>query len=147
MIFSFFLIFAGAAALATLAEVSRRDVPAHCRQIGQTLQRGITRLAETHGVPVVCDGSPTHPRLRFVDIDPARTKTLGTLWSQEMARRGCHALPAFYLNASQQDAEIEQTLEAADAALTRLRLALDSGRPEDHLECPLATDSFRRLVS
>ncbi len=134
------------AGLTTLREAVRRDVPGHCRQVGSQLQTELTRLARQKGCPVRCCGIATHPRLEF-DVSDAGSRTvLETLYIQEMARRGCHGLTAFYLNAAQGERELEQTLGAAGETFALLSDAHASGEPQRWLECPVREVAFRRLV-
>jgi glutamate-1-semialdehyde 2,1-aminomutase len=135
-----------AAALATLREISRRDVPTQLHQTGRQLQDRISAVAQAAGVPAVCAGVPTAPVVRFQVDDPA-TATLSTLYIQEMAKRGCHGYAGFTLNAAQGPAELDQTEAAAREVFALLRGGLDSGRLETLLECDLSRDAFRRLVN
>lgn len=135
-----------AAAITTLQEVETRDIPAHCLALGRRLKSGISRAAAEIGLPVTCIGVDYHPSLQFaVDEESLKTK-LATLYIQEMAKRGCHGYPAFYLNAAQRDAEIEQTLEAVTETFALLAEGLEQGTVDDLLECELRQDTFRRLV-
>jgi glutamate-1-semialdehyde 2,1-aminomutase len=135
-----------AAAITTLKEVAARDVPAHCRALGQRLKSGIETTAAETGMPVSCVGIDYHPHLQFnVDDDSLKTK-LATLYIQEMAKRGCHGYASFYLNAAQGDAEVEQTMRAAAEAFALMAEGLDRGNIDALLECELRQDAFRRLV-
>jgi len=87
------------AALTTLREIGRRNVPELLDQLGRTLQTLLNAVAEETGAPVRCEGVSVHPQLAF-DIDDANLKRkLSTLYIQEMAKRGCHGYTSFYLNA------------------------------------------------
>jgi len=134
------------AALTTLREVARRDVPAHCRELGTRLQRALNKLATQTGCPVACRGVAVHPRLDFEVDDPGLRSRLATLYIQEMAKRGCHGYPAFYLNAAQGDAEVEQTLTAAQETFTLIAEAANSDNVDSFLECKPQDELFRRLV-
>jgi glutamate-1-semialdehyde 2,1-aminomutase len=101
--------------------------------------------AET-GVPVSCAGINVHPQLRFDVEDAALARKLSTLYIQEMAKRGCHGYASFYLNASQGEAEIEQTVHAARETFALIDAGLENGRIDELLECKVSEDSFRRLV-
>lgn len=134
------------AALTTLKEVARRDVPAHCRQLGERLQSELNKLASETGCPVVCRGVSVHPRLDFEVEDAGLRSQLATLYIQEMAKRGCHGYPAFYLNAAQGDAEVEQTLESARETFELIAKAVEAGDAGRFLECEPQQEMFRRLV-
>jgi glutamate-1-semialdehyde 2,1-aminomutase len=134
------------AALTTLQEVRRRDVPSHVRQIGRALTSRLNELARECQLPVSCVGVDFHPHLRF-DVENSLMKTsLATLYIQEMAKRGCHGYPAFYLNAAQGDQEIEQTVEAARETFTLMSEGMQRGTVHDLLACDMRQDAFQRLV-
>ena len=99
------------------------------------------------GLAVCCIGVDTHPHLEFDVDDPALRNKVGTLYVQEMARRGCHGYTSFYTNAAQGDAEIEQTADAAREVFTLIGEALDAGQVDDRLEAQERKEFFRRLVT
>ncbi len=135
------------AALTTLREVRRRNVPEKLDQLGRTLQSRLSAVAQETGAPIRCEGVSVHPQLVF-DIDDAAVKQkLSTLYIQEMAKRGCHGYTSFYLNAAQGDAEIEQTVAAARETFRIIADGLACGKIDDLLECELKEDVFRRLVT
>lgn len=134
------------AALTTLQEVRRRNVPAQIKKTGQSIKARLAQVAAETGCPVTLAGVDEHPRLQF-EVPSERKAAVETLYIQEMARRGCHGYAAFYLNAAQGDAEIQQTVDAATAVFTLIKEALDGGTIDQALECPPRGDAFRRLVS
>lgn len=134
------------AALTTLREIRRRNVPEYLDQFGGDLQWRINRAAEETGCPVRCVGLTVHPALQFDTTDPVLRSKLATLYIQEMAKRGCHGYASFYLNAAQGVAELEQTTQAAREVFLLIRQALDRGDVDQQLECDLSQDAFRRLV-
>lgn len=134
------------AALTTLNEIETRGVPAQLAELGRTLKTSLNELAVECNAPVQCTGIDTHPHLHF-DVANDATKTkLATLYIQEMAKRGCHGYPSFYLNAAQGPAEVEQTIDAARETFTILAEAIAEDRVDALLECELRQDAFRRLV-
>jgi glutamate-1-semialdehyde 2,1-aminomutase len=134
------------AALTTLREIRKRDVPATLQQTGSEIQRRLNDAATTTGCPVECYGVNTHPHVRFLVDEPAQQPVLATLYMQEMAKRGCHGYPSFYLNAAQGAAELDQTEQAARETFALLKDGLDSGRLRELLECEIRQESFQRLV-
>ncbi len=134
------------AALTTLREIRRRDVPTHVDQLGSQIKSQINTVAAEVGLDVKCGGLNFHPHLEFGVSDPRMKQKVGTLFVQEMAKRGSHGYASFYLNAAQGSAELEQTVEAARETFTLIAEGLESGRIDELLECELQTDSFRRLV-
>lgn len=134
------------AALTTLREVQRRGVPQSIQEFGATLKQRVNELAEDAKAPVRCEGVDVHPKLVFTLDDPKEVKNVATLYVQEMAKRGCHCLPSFYLNSSQGGAELEQTTSALKEVFALLASALRDGRVHELLECSPSQDAFRRLV-
>lgn len=135
-----------AAALTTIRELRRREVPAYLDRLGRELAQRLNAVAAETGMQVKCSGLAVHPHLAFQVDDEATKKKLATLYIQEMAKRGCHGYASFYLNAAQGPAEVEQTIAAAREVFTLLREGLDRGRLDALLECDLTQDAFRRLV-
>jgi glutamate-1-semialdehyde 2,1-aminomutase len=134
------------AALTTIRELKRRAVPAHLHRLGAELQERLNLIAEEVGLAVRCEGLPVHPALRFRTDDPHTRTLLTTLYIQEMAKRGCHGYAAFYLNAAQGPAEVEQTAGAAREVFTLLADSWRCNTLVSLLECDLTQDAFRRLV-
>eukprot|EP00913_Durusdinium_trenchii_P013332 g12513.t1 len=129
------------AALTTLTEIEKRNVPAQLAELGRALKTSLNELAAECGTPVRCAGIDTHPHLHFDAADDETRTKLATLYIQEMAKRGCHGYPSFYLNAAQGPAELEQTIDAARATFTLLTEALDADRLDAMLECELRQDA------
>jgi glutamate-1-semialdehyde aminotransferase len=134
------------AALTTIQELRRRDVPTKLESLGKEVMQRINQAATETGFPAVCRGLATHPLLVFQTDDPAKKSKLTTLYIQEMAKRGCHGYAAFYLNAAQGPAEVEQTAAAAKEVFGLLKDGLDRNRLDELLECDLSQDAFWRLV-
>ena len=134
------------AALTTLREIRRRDVPAQLQRFGGELKERLNEAARDSGLDVTCQGIAVHPGLKFAVEDPQTDQLLSTLFIQEMAKRGCHGYTSFYLNAAQGPADLEQTIAAARETFTLLADALSSRRLESLLECEPRQESFRRLV-
>ncbi len=135
------------AALTTLRELRRRDVPTQLQQLGNELQARLNAVAAETGLKVTCGGINVHPHLHFETDDAALRTKLSTLYIQEMAKRGCHGYASFYLNAAQGPAEIEQTVNAARETFAIMAEGIETGRIDDLIECELQQDYFRRLVT
>jgi glutamate-1-semialdehyde 2,1-aminomutase len=134
------------AALTTIQELRRRDVPAYLDRLGGELQRRLDAAAGETGLAVRCGGLRVHPALQFQTDDAALKAKLTTLYIQEMAKRGCHGYASFYLNAAQGPDEVEQTVAAAREVFALLRRGWEQGSLDALLECDLSQDAFRRLV-
>lgn len=135
------------AALTTLHEVRKRNVPDYLHGLGTQLQRELNRIAGEVSAPIRCEGVAVHPQLVF-EVDDAEVRgQLATLYIQEMAKRGCHGYPSFYLNAAQGPAEVEQTLAAAREVFALIAEALARGTVAERLEAEVQSDAFRRIVT
>ena len=134
------------AALTTLREVRRRDVPGQLWRFGAELKGRLNAVANEVGLDAHTSGVDVHPHLQFGISDPHLRSQVTTLYIQEMAKRGCHGYASFYLNAAQGQAELDQTIEAARAAFVIIRDGLSSKTIEQRLECAVQQDAFRRLV-
>ncbi|MFO1022391.1 MAG: aminotransferase class III-fold pyridoxal phosphate-dependent enzyme [Planctomycetales bacterium] len=99
------------AALTTLREIRRRDVPAKVQQFGTQLQEGLESSCQGDRGSPVCGGLSVHPYLQFRAESAENVARLTTLYIQEMAKRGCHGYAAFYLNAAGEP-ELQQTVAA-----------------------------------
>lgn len=134
------------AALTTIRELRRRNVPACLAQFGAQLQARVNAAAAQTGFGVKCGGLPIHPHLDFPTTDAATRTLLSTLYIQEMAKRGCHGYASFYLNAAQGEPELDQTAAAAAETFAILAQGMERGTLADLLECQPQQDAFRRLV-
>jgi glutamate-1-semialdehyde 2,1-aminomutase len=134
------------AALTTIQELRRRDIPAYLQRLGVALQTRLNEAAAATGLKVSCAGLSVHPSLQFQTDDALLKSKLSTLFIQEMAKRGCHGFTSFYLNAAQGPPEIEQTVAAAREVFTLLHEGWTGGTLDNLLECDLQQDAFRRLV-
>jgi glutamate-1-semialdehyde 2,1-aminomutase len=134
------------AALTTIRELRRREVPAQLHRLGSNLQRRLNEAAQEAGIRARCGGLAVHPALQLDTDDPALKSALATLFIQEMAKRGCHGYTSFYLNAAQGEAEIEQTAQAAREVFALMHDGWTRGTVDRLLECDPQQDAFRRLV-
>src|SRR5947209_16877323 len=75
------------AALTTVRELRRRDVPAYLERLGTELKRRLNAVAEETGLAVRCGGLSVHPSLQFQTEDTVLKGKLSTLYIQEMAKR------------------------------------------------------------
>ena len=134
------------ATLVTLQELRRRDVAGYLDRFGTELQSRINRSAQEAGINVRSTGLSVHSALQFPTEDPLLRSRLATLYMQEMARRGCHGYPSFYLNAAQGSAELEQTAAAARETFAIMLRGLEQGTLDDLLQAELQQEAFKRLV-
>jgi len=115
-----------AAGCVALDILSRPGTYEHFRRIGSRLRAGLVEAGARHGFDVQAPGEEAVFGVRFTARKPLRTwmdlttadKSLGLRWSLELIRRGILVNPneKFYLSLAHTDADIERTLDAADAA-------------------------------
>jgi len=134
------------AALTTMREARRRDVPGQLARTGAELKERLNAAAHEVGWPAICQGVDVHPVLRFPAGGSHSPAELATLYIQEMARRGCHGYASFYLNAAQGRAELDQTVTAAREVFALLKAAVETNRVAELLDCLVQPEPFTRLV-
>lgn len=135
------------AAIATLHEIRRRDVPRLLRDYGERWMAGFNALAAELGAEVRMQGLPAVPQIAFAPAADAETQLkLAALFAQEMSRRGVliHSHPT--PSAAHTAEDMGMTLAAAREALVVLRDAQRAGRIDEVLEVALERPIFRRLV-
>ncbi|MCC6629534.1 MAG: aspartate aminotransferase family protein [Chloroflexi bacterium] len=112
--------------------LSQPGVYDHLHHIGGRLRRELTALGRGHGFPVQAPGEDAVFGIRFTPVEPLRTwadhmtadKSLGQRWAIECLRRGLLVNPneKFYISIAHTDADVDRTLEVADAAFRALRM-------------------------
>lgn len=134
------------AALTTIRELRRREGPAHLQAIGEGLRAAINAAIAAAGLNGACTGLSANPALSL-DLPPeVDSRKVYTLFIQEMARRGIHCLTSFKATLAHGDDEIARTGEAAAAALTVVKAALDNDALDHYLIADPKKEPFRRLV-
>jgi glutamate-1-semialdehyde 2,1-aminomutase len=153
------------AAITTLREIRRRNVPARLLEFGQQLMVGWNRVAEELGVAGRMIGTPQWPRIEFapdqgqvagsssvnrresiVSGDLTLARKMAALYAQEMAKRYvlCNAHPVH--SAAHGGSDLDQVLSATRESLAIVRDAVHSGSVDETLEVSLEPPIFRRLV-
>lgn len=115
-----------AAALATINEICRRNVPAYLSKLGHGLKVGIDRAAARAGVRARMIGHPATPFIEFdYQSQHARERAM-RLFCNGMLRRGILLSPAhhWFLCASMQEHDIAQTVAAAQEVFDDLNAKL-----------------------
>ncbi|GIT29849.1 MAG: aminotransferase class III [Planctomycetaceae bacterium] len=136
-----------AAAVTTLTELRKRNTAETLATNGAALKQRLNAVAEEVGVAIRCTGIDYHPHLEFPVEDPALNNKIGTLYVQEMAKRGNHGYTSFYLNESQGETEIGMVADAAKEVFTLIGETIEDGRIDERLEAQERQEFFRRLVS
>lgn len=134
------------AALATIEQIQKTNLPDQLRHAGQLVQEGWRKLIEQHKLPAHIAGLPALSHIQFELPSPQDTQALTTLLTQQMLDRGFLANNAFYATAAHDNNIIEQYLMALDETFSDLRVALDSGNISKHLRGPVASGGFKRLT-
>ncbi len=132
-----------AAAIATLRVYREEPVTEHLHRQGRRLREGFLQAVDAHGLRgyVDCFGRDCCLFFGTCGADGRPSQPMRTLFMQEMIRHGVLA-PSFVISYSHTDADVDRTVEAADAALKVYRQALDEG-VERHLVGPSVKPVFR----
>jgi glutamate-1-semialdehyde 2,1-aminomutase len=108
------------AALATLRVLEESGAQAHMARLGMRLMGGLEALAASHGLRATASGPPALPYLTFDDDPDLYTMQA---FCREMIARGVFLHPHhnWFLCAAHTDADVDQTLEMADACFRAIR--------------------------
>ena len=114
-----------AAALEVLAILDREPVQAHVWRLGERLLEGLQILIRELEVPASAYGEPLPPMpfFRFEHPDPAVNEAMRDTFTEAVLERGIllHPRHLWFVSAAHTDEDIDRTLEAARAALLRVR--------------------------
>ena len=134
-----------AAARATIDEYRRQPVIAHLWAAGKRFQEGFKRVVGRTGVPAECIGFPVHPKIVFRHANNKTNYEVMNLFLQETARRGViFHFAGFNISFSHSDADVDESLEACEAALRVVGEALADGRVAERLEGRPYREVFKR---
>jgi glutamate-1-semialdehyde aminotransferase len=134
-----------AACLATLDEYASRPVIDHLWRMGRRFQDGFRAAATRLGVPARSIGYPVHPKIVIDHPSPQAQRLLMSLFLQETARRGViFHFAGFNISYSHAEADVDQSLQACEEALSLVGAALGDGRIAERLEGKPYTEAFRR---
>ena len=108
-----------AAALETLDILVEEDAPTRLEALGERLRHGIDEIAELHQQRVRQSGPPQMPTIMF-ENDPKAER--GMAFCSALIERGIYFHPwhNMFLSLAHTEADIDQTLEAVDAAMKAL---------------------------
>lgn len=112
-----------AAALATISIMKREKVHDHLNRMGKRLMDGFNVIAKDLGVEGRAAGLPVSSFLKFHTPDKEYNARLEYLWFRELFREGIFVILRWFISYSHKEADIDQSLERARAALKR---ALDA---------------------
>jgi glutamate-1-semialdehyde 2,1-aminomutase len=126
-----------AAAAAALKIHQAEDVPAQIQQFGRKLMDAVNELSPRLGIDGQLSGPAFRMLYRFNEPDPATRMLMRTLLLQELLKHG--VLPfrgCFIPSTVHGESELQQTIDAFDASLRRVREIADANRFEKELEIP-----------
>lgn len=131
--------------MATMQVYEQTDVCQHMWNYGARLRDGLEAVAQSCGVGdyFVMDGPAICLNYVTRDRDGKPSAAFRTLFSQEMVKRGI-LMPWIAISLAHGDAELGQTLEAAEAALKVYTRALADGA-ERYLEGAAVKPVFRQF--
>lgn len=134
-----------AAALATIAEIQRKEVVEHIWAVGSALQEGINGLAREAGIQdhIWASGYPCSPVLNFRDRTGEASYPLRTLFLQELVESGV-LMPYIAVSFSHGQPEVDRTLEAMRQALRVCRRGLEEGL-DGLIRGPVVKPVFRKF--
>jgi glutamate-1-semialdehyde 2,1-aminomutase len=132
-----------AAAIAVQKIMRDEDVVGHVWRMGERYMEGLRKLGQDFNLPLYMEGLP--PVFKFgLHLDSAGKYM--TLMTQEMAKRGVHALGGVYIMYAHQPADIDQVLASLREVAAIWRKALDHNNPETFLEVPESSVVFKKRL-
>ncbi|MDE2767751.1 MAG: aminotransferase class III-fold pyridoxal phosphate-dependent enzyme [Chloroflexota bacterium] len=127
------------AAITTLKEIERREVPAALASYGERLQSGMREVLDEMDLPVEIAGLPATPGFTFTGpSDAEESKKLNVLVAQETAKRGVLFNTHPRHSSAHTDRDLGITLEVFRDALAVAKDALARNGVDDVLEASLA---------
>ena len=136
-----------AAAITTLQEIQRCDVPGLLRRYGEQLQSGMREVLDEVDLPMEVHGLPATPSFEFVEPgDPAVRHNLTVLVAQEAVKRGVLFNAHPRQCADHDDRDLSLTLEAFAEVLLVARDAIRENCVDEVLEVSRAPAIVPRMV-
>jgi glutamate-1-semialdehyde 2,1-aminomutase/spore coat polysaccharide biosynthesis protein SpsF len=135
-----------AAALATMKEISERQVIAHLWEQGLKLLDGVNLLARQFNMEsfVRCQGLPPRTVMTFYDDSGRESFLIKSLFQQECLKRGVLFSGSQNLCFSHSDADIDHTLKVYRTALEIVRDAMRRDKVKERLQGEPVQPVFRR---
>ena len=123
------------------------DPVATMERQGAKLAAGVNAAAAEAGIADALSviGRPSCQVFRTADATGSPSQPMRTLFLQEILRRGVLG-QSYVISAAHTDEDVEQTVEAARAAIPAYRKALETGRPEDLFEGRPVAPAHRLLA-
>jgi glutamate-1-semialdehyde 2,1-aminomutase len=134
-----------AAALATLGEMSKINVPAHIDCIGKKVKNVLEELGKKHDLPLVVNAG--YACFVCFSFQAEKGNIMRTLFTQLMLDEGFLAGMAFYPTLAHTDELVEKYAIAVDKVFAKLKSLLENDALEQAMKGPEAHTGFKRLVS
>jgi glutamate-1-semialdehyde 2,1-aminomutase len=134
------------AALTTIRELKRREAEVQFQRIGEALRSALNQAIAGAGLEGACTGLHINPAITLKLPPGVDSRTVSTLFIQEMARRGVHCYMSFRATLAHTADDIAQTAAAATGALRVIKSGLDHDNLDSLLAADLKKEPFRRLV-
>lgn len=111
-----------AASLKTLQILRESDYLEHILGLGERLRDGLADVATRHGLPLSQTGPVQMPLIMFDGEGSAKDLAIGSAFVQAMFEQGIyfHTYHNMFIGAAMTEADIDQTLEAAERAMKTL---------------------------
>lgn len=136
-----------AACVAVADEFQRHDICGHMWKMGSIIKEGFNKLAREKDMDAECIGMAPRMKLLIKDGTGADSLLYKSLFLQEMVEKGIFMHPnTLLLCYSHTKADIEDTLDAMDDALTTLKKGIDSNNVKSMLRGEVAKEVIRRVV-
>ena len=130
------------AAVATLAEMQRVDIPGHVGRIGTLVREVLASAAASARVPLLLSGPPAQTYLSF---GHPQADALMTLFTSRMLDRGFLCGGAFYPTLAHDDDGVQLFANAAQSVLAEVSQAVRAGDVLERIGGKIRHSGFRRL--
>ena len=135
-----------AAGIAVQKELRRKKIIRTIWRNGERFQAGFRELIARHALPAIVMGYPPEFTIAFQHSSGEVNNLLGTLLSQEFARRGVFWGGVFYVLYTHSAADIRHVLDAADDIFALAAKGLRDGTLSRMLDVPPKKPLFRRRL-
>lgn len=131
------------AALTTLKELIRRDVPTVLRERGLAVQKAWRERAAANGLNITIEGRPA---LCHYTLNHPEPRVLGTLLTQEFLKLGILGNTSYYASHAHSEKDVARYEAALDHVFGVVARAVASGDPKQFLQGECALSGFTRLT-
>lgn len=132
------------AALATIKKLKAKNVPAHLKKIGRSVQAGWKKLSEKNGLDIkIGAGTEVKPEFSFNYGD--QNLAIRCLYTQEMLKRGYLDMCYFFASYAHKESHIKKYMKTVDEVFGFLAKTIREGKVMERLEGPVAQNRFTRI--